>query len=593
MKTPARHLIWPLLLAAVAMRLAFPCADPPFEYGPLNYTITGELFTFEGNAWSQDARNKALFGEWVMDKWPTSLLMPLHNLASYLSFSLFGVGLWQVRLPSMVFGVLTTVLLFAVMRRSEDDRTGLMTAFLWGVNYLAVALNKTALIESGLIFTTVAAFACWHLGRKTAVGHLLFGVAAVLCVLYKPTGLIIPATGVCVYLSGILRDRGWRNAAWFAAGVGLTGLLYLALFHSRLAEIFTFYKLIGNSWRPKTTIDVIMSGGTFMVSRYFFIRQPLLFITALLWLGWCLSRLAADPDGPGSPASQALPSGNACVQAIRRLGRVLGRLDPADLYLALWFLFGLAMPLVEGGQNPMLRRYMFLLPPMAVMGAKLLNAVLAPGAGPAIHPRMSRAVLFLVGYVACFSLLRMVFFPDLAAFRGAHVRPFFLVFLTAVLAGLLCGRLDGVARRLLGRLAMRKTAFVAGLLCLYGLFQAGQVTAWAAGRHYTIYESNRRLAAIDALQSPVIMAGNTLTITASFLSGYRTLVVGSPPAYMNWRQILESPQIEYYLLNRAPYMEDNPIMMPFLTRYPNAVPVAEVIVGRRKATIYRKVATAP
>lgn len=577
------------MLAALALRLGFPNVDPPFEYDAFNYTITGELFTFEGNAWAQDARNKALFDKWVLDKWPTSLLMPLHNLACYLAFRLFGVGLWQVRLPSMLFGLFVTVLLYQILRRTDDEITGLLAAYFWGFNYLAVALNKTALIESGLIFMTVAAYGLWHFGRRTAAGCFLFGLTAVLCVLYKPTGLIIPATGLCMYLLEAWRTKSWRNLLLFLCGAGLAGGIYLIAFQSRLAEIFTFYGLIGNAWRPKSSVELFMSAATFMISRYFFFRQPILSTAALIWLAWLfsvclqtLNRKAAENHASGETASRSLPFPYALLHADSPL-----RL--ADLYLALWFISGLAMPLAEGGQNPMLRRYMFLLPPMAIMSAKLLRALLNSQTGviPAKGP--AALVLFLCGYIAGFSCLRILFFQNLPAFRSAHLDMFLMVFTGAVLAGLLAKRAAPGIGRLASALTARKTVCVASILGVYFLVQGSQLLGWALDRQYTLLDSNQRLAAIEALQQPVIVAGNTLTISAGFHSRYRPLVVGSPPDYMNWQNILTSPRIEYYLLNQAPYHEDNPILMPFLSRYPDSIPIAEVTIGNREAIIYRKI----
>ena len=86
---------WLLLitLAALALRLSFPTADPPWT------TTVGIVWHDEG-AWVHNARNRALFGRWSEDAWNPMFIAPVFTGLEYVSFSLFGVGVWQARLVS-------------------------------------------------------------------------------------------------------------------------------------------------------------------------------------------------------------------------------------------------------------------------------------------------------------------------------------------------------------------------------------------------------------------------------------------------------------------------------------------------------------
>ena len=78
------------LLVALALRALFPLADPPW------LSTIGITWHDEG-VWAHNARNKALFGQWRLDQWNPMYVSPVFTGLEYLSFSAFGVGLWQAR----------------------------------------------------------------------------------------------------------------------------------------------------------------------------------------------------------------------------------------------------------------------------------------------------------------------------------------------------------------------------------------------------------------------------------------------------------------------------------------------------------------
>jgi len=88
-----------LLLLAVALRGAFPTADPPWR-APVGITWHDE------GPWVHNARNKALWGEWSTDRWNPMYLAPVFTGLEYVAFESFGVGQWQARIVWLLLNAL-------------------------------------------------------------------------------------------------------------------------------------------------------------------------------------------------------------------------------------------------------------------------------------------------------------------------------------------------------------------------------------------------------------------------------------------------------------------------------------------------------
>ena len=108
-----------LALAAALCGRLFPTADPPW-----NPTV-GVVWHDEG-AWVHNARNRALWGMWSTDAWNPLFIAPIFTGLEYLSFALFGVGLWQARLVSELAGFLSVVLIAGGVRRIAGPAAGLI-----------------------------------------------------------------------------------------------------------------------------------------------------------------------------------------------------------------------------------------------------------------------------------------------------------------------------------------------------------------------------------------------------------------------------------------------------------------------------------
>src|SRR5580765_5542649 len=80
---------WSLVILAcgLAFRAVWLRADPPT-------TSVGIVWHDEG-PWTHNARNKALWGQWVADQWNPVYVAPVFIALEYATFRELGVGTWQ------------------------------------------------------------------------------------------------------------------------------------------------------------------------------------------------------------------------------------------------------------------------------------------------------------------------------------------------------------------------------------------------------------------------------------------------------------------------------------------------------------------
>ncbi len=73
-----------------------------------------------------------------------------------------------VRLPNVIFGALTAVVLFLVAQEFFGVEIGLLTAFLWSIGTLAIIDNRLAKEDTLLVFFTWLGYYFYHRAKKTA-----------------------------------------------------------------------------------------------------------------------------------------------------------------------------------------------------------------------------------------------------------------------------------------------------------------------------------------------------------------------------------------------------------------------------------------
>lgn len=108
MTAAARAIALALLLASLPGLLVHLDADP-------SRLLSRDFITDEG-WWTGEARDRALFGEWILDDYNQGLATPLGTAAWWLSFRLLGVSLLAARLPAALAALLALVALGLLLR---------------------------------------------------------------------------------------------------------------------------------------------------------------------------------------------------------------------------------------------------------------------------------------------------------------------------------------------------------------------------------------------------------------------------------------------------------------------------------------------
>ena len=213
-----------ILAAGGLLRGLFPTADPPW-----NPTV-GIVWHDEG-AWVHNARNKALFGAWSLDKWNPVYIAPVFTALEYASFRAFGVGVRQARFVPEVCGILSVWLLALGAARIAGRRAGIVAAALLATNYIYVMWNRTALMEGPMVAFMVASWYCYTRAREDGRWGAVAGLFAIAAFFTKASAaFFVAAVGLDAMLQ-LLRHRGGRSesdtrAAWWTlAGLAAGGTM--------------------------------------------------------------------------------------------------------------------------------------------------------------------------------------------------------------------------------------------------------------------------------------------------------------------------------------------------------------------------------
>ena len=340
------------IIAAVAILLRglFPLADPPWQIP------VGVVWHDEG-AWTHNARNMALFGTWETDRWNPMYLAPVFNALEYVSFRLFGVGLWQARLVSEALGFASVLLVAGAVRQAAGRTAGAMAGALTATNFVWVMWNRAALLETTMVVPMTAALYAYAradrlAGARAATWGALASAFAVTAFFAKAAAAFFPVALVLVAGAGLWdvwrgRDRhgtpplGMNAHTGIIVGLAVSAVVAAAVFVVPHWSEFTFYNWQMSVMRkPSYTLDAFVDRASWLpVVHDFFTRQWMLL---LLTLGALFSTLARWRQ----------------ATAVERLS-------------VAWILVGCAELIVHDVGNE--RRFVFLVPPLVSLASIVLG----------------------------------------------------------------------------------------------------------------------------------------------------------------------------------------------------------------------------
>jgi 4-amino-4-deoxy-L-arabinose transferase-like glycosyltransferase len=548
-----------LLLLAICLRAIFPTADPPWR------TTVGVVWHDEG-AWTHNARNRALFGQWRLDAWNPIFLAPVFTGLEYASFATFGVGTWQARLVSEVGGSLAVLLLALGVTRVGGRLAGLIAGVLLATNYVYLMYDRAAIMESTMAAFVVMSWYGFVRAQRQPVWGLLAAVAALLAYFTKAAAAFSVAalalTCVWSLIAEADGDRGAEDrpraaAMWTLAGLCAVGVIALAVFVLPWWSEYRFYNWQMSvtrkpSYDLKSLIDRV---SWFPVLHDVFTRMWPVFVIGLI--AWA-------------------------TRVVR-----WRRISAPERLLVLWIGIGCAELILHDVGNE--RRFVFLLPAFVALTALTLarDGRLLPAEAAGWTRRRALLALPLVLYLAYLAigpLARLAFLYDVgpsARLSGA------LAFGIAALLYLGWPRLmrwasTSASAALSPRVAVALTAIIA----VGNLVQFGQ---WAADRAYKNYEASR---ALGRLLPPGTLVHGKLANGLSLENQIKPIFVGR--GFGNYEDRLRRDDVPYVLTYVAPREGyEGPVILDVLQAYPQrrilwTVDVAETPGGHDRAALIEK-----
>jgi 4-amino-4-deoxy-L-arabinose transferase-like glycosyltransferase len=548
--SPRTFLIGLLIVAAVgaALRLTFPLADPPWR-------ATAGIVWHDEGAWVHNARNKALFGTWRLDDWNPMYVAPVFTGLEYLSFTSFGVGLWQARLVSEIGGLLSVLALAFAIVEAGGRRAGLIAGVLLATNYVYVMWNRAALLETTMVLWMVVSLWAFVRARRRPAWGVVAGLAAWLAFFSKAAAaFFVPALALAALWPWIVAavgraapqdangDRRLERQATIATlgGLAAGAALGLLLFVTPNWHEYWFYNWQMSvtrkpSYTPQAIVDRL---SWFPILHDSFTRMWAVLVVSAVTLAGAFLRWRVLP-------------------AVDRL-------------LVTWIVLGVAELLAHDVGNE--RRFVFLAPAFCGLTALALarDRALVPPSMATLTARRALIAAPVLGYLAYTIVGPLARLPFLYEVRPA-------VRLSAVLAVALVALMYvfwGRFTRL-----VRVTIPSGATLWIVGLIVAGdlaQFVQWSAGRTYRNYAALRL---VGERLPPGTLVHGKLANGLSLESRIRPVFVGR--GFGNYDDRLTRDDIEYVLTYISPEVGyEGPVILDVLSAYPErrvlwTTPVAE------------------
>jgi len=540
-----------IIVVAALLRGVFPYADAPWT------TTVGIVWHDEG-AWVHNARNKALFGRWSEDAWNPLYIAPVFTYLEYVSFAMFGVGVWQARLLSELSGIASVVLLACGVRRLAGRDAGLIAGALLATNYVYVMWNRVALMEGSMVAFMVAS---WYAYTR-AQSQPIWGVAAAACALLafftKAAAIFfvaaLGADALLLFLWPPAGSHGRRAAMATLAGLAACGTLALTLFVIPNWTDYRFYNWqISVTRKPSYDIRSLLDRVTwFPIVHDIFTRMWFMVVTAVFGIFAVVARWRSVP-------------------APERL-------------LALWVGLGAFELVLHDVGNE--RRFIFFIPALVALtaivmghGRRLLPEAVANV--PRAKALMALPLVAYGAYVVIGALTRLVALYE----PGPGVR-------TGAAAALLCTGLvyaswPRIPRFLAGSQWSATAAVLVATLVAAG--QLAQFAQWVPTRTYKNYLASVELGRV---LPPETLVHGKLANGLSLENRIRPVFVGR--GFGNYEDRKRRDDVRYILTYVAPYVGyEGPVIRDVLEAYPGRTiirtfDVAESATGHDRAALIDK-----
>ncbi len=341
-----------IILLSVVLRFYQLSADPP--------PSVGLHFISDEGWWVHNARNKVLFGEWVLDEFNQSLLIsPLFCFSAAFFFSIMGVGFTSARMTSALAGTVFVLWSSLWAGKKWGAKTGLIVGLMTGLDFVLISINRIAFVDSLMLVFVWGVYAFWESSRKRTLFSFISGLCLGLAYVTKSYSLFFgPLLLLIAAAEGFINKKAiltiLKRLFLFGAGFLLIIIAWILLL---LIPYWSDFKIMYHLWTdgnfPRSGKEALKN----IVNTFFFISDGKVhprkffhlgfFYPLLFSLFWCKMLLKA-----------------------KNLKKTFTNLNIEKLDFLIWFLWAILfiLPLTA---KP-LRRYLILISPSVMLGATFL-----------------------------------------------------------------------------------------------------------------------------------------------------------------------------------------------------------------------------
>jgi 4-amino-4-deoxy-L-arabinose transferase-like glycosyltransferase len=550
-----RSILLAILMIGALVRGLFPAADPPWN------PPVGIVWHDEG-AWVHNARNRALFGSWSLDKWNPMYIAPVFTGLEYASFRSFGVGVRQARLVPEVCGLAGVCLLALAVRRLGGRLAALIAAALLATNYFYVMWDRTALMEGPMVAFMVASWYCYTRADDSPSWGMAASACALLAFFTKAAAaFFVAAIALDAITAFVVRWKEWpqikntRSALWTLGGLAIFGVVALAVFVLPNWTDYRFYNWqMSVTRKPSYDFKSIVDRATWLPLQDAFTRTWFVMAIAMTHAAGLITRW------------RELRSG--------------------ERLLVWWVGLGAAELILHDAGNE--RRFVFFVPAFVALASLALGRLrILPEDVDRISRGRALLALPLVlygAYLVSGAFVRVAFLREISP----NVR--IAAAIAVVFAAVLFSTWPRLPRTLAASLP------VGGVVLLAALLSAGNVVQylqWAVARTYKNYAASRELGRL--LPQGTLVHGK-LANGLSLENGIRPIFVGR--GFGNYEDRKSRDDVRYILTYTAPSLgyesqAHNPVIQDVIDAYPNhtiiaTFDVAETATGHDRAALIDK-----
>lgn len=206
-----------LIAAAFLLRFIWPESDPAPRLSWSNEVYTDPPVMVHA------ARNKVLFGQWILDYNRDYYIFPLMNWLSWIFFEIFGPGRKATLVLSALAGTLTIAATGWGLGISRGMRAALLGIVLGGACYWLTMYSRIPIAEN--VVAMLLAFSCVAALSRDAKRLALAGAIAVFATFFGKMHAIGFLPGLIAFVA--LRDRSRKAVLAVVAGGTVAFLLWL------------------------------------------------------------------------------------------------------------------------------------------------------------------------------------------------------------------------------------------------------------------------------------------------------------------------------------------------------------------------------